>query len=251
PGRYTTILEPQAVCDFVAPMVGDHVTILDYYPTNHQPTQGPFGSRPPSYAALKGQRVMDPRLTLSADPTDPDLAFPPFNPVEAIDADSEVDLSYDVYHPATWIEHGVLKTLAYTRDFARDHFLENLGMPNSGAFRLSGGDTTIAEMIATTERGLLVTRLDDVQLLDPHSLLYRGYTRDGLWLIEHGKLAKAVKNLVFTESVLFALNNVEQIGVPQRVFHPKTDSIRTIPQPVIVPPLKIKDFSFTALSSAV
>ncbi|HXC25317.1 MAG TPA: metallopeptidase TldD-related protein, partial [Gemmatimonadaceae bacterium] len=107
------------------------------------------------------------------------------------------------------------------------------------------------EMIAATTRGLLVTRFDGVILLNSQSQLYRGYTRDGLWLIERGKISKAVKNLVFTESVIFALNNVEQVGVPQRVFHPKDDSIRTIPQPVIVPPLKVKDFSFTALTSAI
>ena len=117
-------------------------------------------------------------------------------------------------------------------------------------------------MIASTERGLLVTRFSNLLFLDNPSQLFRGYTRDGLWLIEHGKISKAVKNLVFTESILDALNNVEQLGVPQRVLHERSPSIFALlhefpnklgdmPQPVIVPPLKIKDFSFTALTDAI
>jgi predicted Zn-dependent protease len=253
PGRYTTILEPQAVGDLLIPMMqGD--AFLQYDPQNDLPTQGPFSTSPPTYQAKKGQRVIDARLTLSADPVDPDLAFPPFNPMMALEGqEEEFNLDYDVYHPATWIEQGVLKNLAYDRNFARNRLGENLGLPNSGAVRMSvtGPTTSLDEMIATTSRGLLVTRLDGVILLNSQSQLCRGYTRDGVWLIERGKISKPVKNLAFTESILFALNNVEQVGVPQRVFHPKTDSIWTIPQPVIVPPLKVKDFSFTALTSAV
>jgi predicted Zn-dependent protease len=108
------------------------------------------------------------------------------------------------------------------------------------------------EMIATTKRGLLVTRFDRILGLDQQSLLQQGYTRDGVWLIENGKLTKAVKNLQFTESSLFVLNNVEQIGVPQRAFHPKrTDGLIFLPQPAIVPALKVRDFNFTALSEAI
>jgi predicted Zn-dependent protease len=253
PGRYTTILEPQAVGDLLIPMMQSDA-FLQYDPTNDLPTEGPFSTSPPTYQAKKGQQVIDARLTLSADPADPDLVFPPFNPVMALDGQSvEFNLDYDVYHPATWIEQGVLKNLAYDRNFARTRLGENLGLPNSGAVWMSvtGPTTSLDEMIATTTRGLLVTRLDGVLPLDDYSQLCRGYTRDGVWLIERGKISKPVKNLAFTESVLFALNNVEQVGAPQRVFHPKTDSIRTIPQPVIVPALKVKDFSFTALTSAI
>jgi predicted Zn-dependent protease len=72
-----------------------------------------------------------------------------------------------------------------------------------------------------------------------------------LWLIENGKISKPVKNMVFTESILFALNNIDQLGVPVRVFHPEPMPIFSIPTPVMVPPLKIRDFSFTALTDAV
>jgi predicted Zn-dependent protease len=254
PGRYTTILEPQAVGDLLIPMMQSEALLQYDKSSGSLPTQGSFSDSPPTYQAKKWQRVIDARLTLVTDPADPDLAFPPFNPMVAVDGQSwGLNLAYDVYHPATWIEQGVLKALAYDRNFALDQLGENLGLPNSGAVRMSvtGPTTSLEEMIATTTRGLLVTRFDGVQLLAEQSQLCRGYTRDGVWLIERGKISKAVKNLVFTESVLFALNNVEQVGIPQRVFHPKADSIRTIPQPVIVPALKVKDFSFTALTSAI
>jgi predicted Zn-dependent protease len=113
---------------------------------------------------------------------------------------------------------------------------------------MSGGDTSVAEMISTTKRGLLVTRFSNVMPMDDRSVLLRGYTRDGLWLIQDGQISKPVKNMVFTESVMFALNNVVQLGVPQRVYHPGWGYW---PQPVIVPPLKIRDFSFTALADAI
>jgi predicted Zn-dependent protease len=117
---------------------------------------------------------------------------------------------------------------------------------------MSGGTTSIEEMIATTKRGLVVTRFDNVQQLDFTSQLYRGYTRDGLWLVENGKITKPVKNMVFTESTLFALNAVEQLGVPRRVFARGGDAtLGGWMFNMIVPPLKIRDFSFTALTDAI
>jgi predicted Zn-dependent protease len=108
---------------------------------------------------------------------------------------------------------------------------------------VSGGTTTIDEMIATTKRGLLVTRFSDLQAVDDASLLYSGYTRDGLWLIENGTISKSAKNFRFTESPLFVFNQVEQLGEPVRVFRPRA--------PAIVPPVKVRDFSFTSLADAV
>jgi predicted Zn-dependent protease len=116
-----------------------------------------------------------------------------------------------------------------------------------------GPTVSVDDMIATTRRGLLVTRFAGIGLpLDPVSMMLTGYTRDGLWLIENGKISKPVKNFRFTDSPLFALNNVEQIGTPQRVFRP--DAPDRLPDgyaPVIVPALKVRDFNFSSLSDAV
>jgi predicted Zn-dependent protease len=237
PGRYTTILEPQAVGDFVGQL---------FY--GHNPMGWGFGSK-------IGEKVIDERITITSDPADPELGFPPFGihrPGERGD-----QFLNPVYHSTTWFDHGVLVNLAYDRNSAiNDRGLPN-GNPNSGAFRMSGGETTIAEMIATTKRGLLVTRFDNVILCNLTSQLYRGFTRDGLWLVENGKVTHPATNLVFTESILFALNKVEALGPPQRIFHPSEplalapSTTNGFPQPIVVPPLKISDFSFTALSDAV
>jgi predicted Zn-dependent protease len=146
----------------------------------------------------------------------------------------------------TWIEQGVLKALPYGRDYAINNLQDETPLPWTCSYKVSGGTTSttsVEEMIATTKRGLLVTRLDQVIPIDPPSILCSGYTRDGLWLIENGKISKAVKNFRFTESPLFVFNNVEQIGVPQRVFRPHF--------PTTVPAMKVRDFSFTSLSDAV
>jgi predicted Zn-dependent protease len=116
---------------------------------------------------------------------------------------------------------------------------------------MSGGDTSIEEMIRTTKRGLLVTRFSNRRVLDPTSLLSSGLTRDGLWLIENGKISKSVKNFRFTESPLFVLNSIEQLGVPVPVFRPVRNPHDAGLAPAIVPPLKVRDFSFTSMIDAV
>jgi predicted Zn-dependent protease len=257
PGRYTTILEPQAVSDVVGQLFNGVFTHALKRECNegHCFDSSSYPFFKDNFHSKVGEKIVDERITISADPLDPDLGFPPFYP--GVLPYFSVSLgnwwASDVYHPVTWIKDGVLTALEFHRQvFGGDEYGQHIGtgLPNAGAFRMSGGTTSIAEMIATTERGLLVTRFDQVLDLDLQSLLLRGYTRDGVWLIEHGKVTKAVKNLAFTESILFALNNVEQLGVPVRVFHPPLGGM-TLPQPVIVPPLKVKDFRFTALVDAV
>jgi len=225
PGRYTAILEPQAVCDLVAPLM----EMLDREAAEQG--RGPFAD-PLRYGYSRiGQRVVDPRITLGADPMDPDCGFVPF------------DWGGEPYRAVNWIENGVLKELAYTRGYGVQQLSKDVALPNSRAFRISGGTTSIDDMIAGTTRGLLVTRFNNNQILDMQTMLGTGTTRDGLWLIERGKITKPVKNFRFTESCLFVMNNVEQLGAPQRVYHPW--------YPAVVPPMMVRDFSFTALVDAV
>jgi predicted Zn-dependent protease len=108
---------------------------------------------------------------------------------------------------------------------------------------MNGGTSSVEDMIASTRRGLLVTRFSLIRVVDYSSLLLSGLTRDGLWLIENGKISKAVKNFRFTESPLFALNQVLDLGTPVPVFSPE--------RPAIVHPMAVKDFSFTSLSDAI
>ncbi len=226
PGRWTVILEPQAVCDLTA-MLFSAGMLMRTMAEGNEPH--PFGTG--KGVSRIGERIVDERITVSMDCMDPDLGFPPFW------ADGSV------FYPAKWIEQGVLKQLSYDRFYAVEDLGLPTALPSSGAYRMSGGTATIDEMVATTARGLVITRFSGIQLVDFGSMLMTGYTRDGVWLVERGKITKPVKNFRFTDSPLFMLNNVEQLGIPRRVFHPEA--------PVVVPAIKARDFSLTSLADAV
>ncbi len=239
PGRFTVILEPQAV----AGLIGNLVQTFQRARAEEGkgPYSGGFDRSLGIWRSKLGLQIIDKRITLDHDPMNGQLGV----------------LPHEGLRPVTWIRNGVLESLWYAHyrnfnDGRRASLRElNEGMPPSSfvaAYRMSGGQTSIDEMIATTSRGLLVTRFSNPILgLDSDSLLATGFTRDGLWLIEDGKISKAVKNMRFTESPLFVLNQVDQLGVPVPVFSPNPVQIL----PVIVPPIKSRDFSFTASTDAV
>lgn len=240
PGRYTVILEPQAVADLMQIVAGSLDRSLA------EIGQGPWAlaiddavqiGRNPIWRTKLGLKVIDERITIDHDPADPRLGILPQPWME----------------PVTFFDKGVLTSLEYVRDYALASLGKNPPRRGMWGYRMSGGTTSIDEMIATTQRGLLVTRFSDIRGLDPVSLLSTGLTRDGLWLIEHGKISKAVKNLRFTESPLFALNSIEQLGVPVPVFRPVRNAYEQgIPlTPAIVPSLKTRDFSFTSTIDAI
>ena len=81
---------------------------------------------------------------------------------------------------------------------------------------MDGGTATMADLIAGTERGVLVTRFWYIRPLDPQTLLFTGLTRDGLFLIEKGKVTRPVKNMRWNESPIVALNNIEAMTPPER-----------------------------------
>jgi predicted Zn-dependent protease len=113
---------------------------------------------------------------------------------------------------------------------------------------MSGGTATTDEMIAGTERGILVTRFWYIRSVDPRTILFTGLTRDGTFLIERGRITRAVKNLRFNESPIFMLNNLEAMGRPVRVSASEAGGPGLA---IVVPPIKVRDFSFTSLSDAV
>ena len=236
PGRYTVILDPQAVADLMEPLVETF--------TRERPEAG--SPRGPWYlghdAVLDlwrtklGLKVADERITMSHDPADPDLGI--------------VMHQTEWPGPVTWIDRGVLTNLGHElrTDMRELEGRHNLRPPTG--YRMSGGDTSVEEMIRTTRRGLLVTRFSNIRGLGGVSVLSTGLTRDGLWLIENGKITKAVKNFRFTESPLFMLNSIEQLGVPVSVFQPTKRAGGQL-TPAIVPPLKLRDFSFTSAIDAI
>jgi len=235
PGRYTVILEPQAVCDLLELLTR---TFMREHPENGNP--GPwrlvYDDALGLWRSKLGLKVADERVTISHDFTDPDLGI--------------VASTVEEPRSVTWIERGILKSLGHLLKTDIQSLDGWHSRRYAVGYRMSGGDTSLEEMIQTTRRGLLVTRLSNLRGLDVESLLATGLTRDGLWLIEDGKITKAVNNFRFTESPLFVLNNIEQLGEPVRVFRPTRGEGEQL-TPAVVPPIKVRDFSFTSLVGAV
>jgi predicted Zn-dependent protease len=226
PGRYTVILEPTAVGNLLSRLTGA-------FNARSADEGRSFFSRQGGGTKI-GMKVVDERVTLWSDPFDPEAPAQAFSgeglPLRRI----------------SWIENGVVKNLAYDRYWARQKGTEPTPFP--GTLRMSGGTATLEELIASTQRGILVTRFWYIRGVDPRTILLTGLTRDGTFLIEQGRVTRAVKNLRFNESPVFMLNNVEALGRPERVN--ASESLGP-GMPIIVPPLKVRDFNFTSLSDAI
>jgi predicted Zn-dependent protease len=222
PGRYTVVMTPEACSELVSMIV----QMFDGREAESDAT--PFSL--PGGATKLGLKVLDERISISADPMDAEGGFLPF---------AYSDGRVVQYVPVTWIERGVLKMLSYpTRAAAAQRGLEQVSNPN--VIRVSSGPTSIEEMIASTTRGIYVTRFSNVSLMAPKTMYMSGVTRDGTFLIEHGKITKAIKNMRFEDSPFFFLNNLEAIGTAKRVTGGH-----------VMPPVMVRDFAFTSLTDAI
>ncbi len=226
PGRYTVVFEPTAV--------GNLVQFLANALNARAADEGRSFFSAAGGGNKIGQKVVDERVTLASDPFDPEVAGAPFT------ADGLPT------QRSTWIENGVVKTLNYDRYWAQ--LKGKSPTASGGSLRMSGGASSLEEMIASTQRGLLVTRFWYLRPVDQRTILYTGLTRDGTFLIENGKITRAVKNLRFNDSPVFMLNNLEALGTPVRVSASEDGGPG---QAIVVPPLKVRDFNFTSLSDAV
>jgi len=223
PGRYTVILEPQAV--------GDLVQLMAFAMNARNADEGRSAFAQKGGGNKIGEKIVDSRVTILSDPQDPQILAQPFD-------GQGLPLQRQV-----WVENGVLKQLFYTRFWAQKQGKQPTGFPSS--LKMQGGTTSMDDMIKSTPRGILVTRLWYLRQVDPRTILYTGLTRDGTFLIENGKVSKAIKNFRFNDSPLFLLNNVEAISPAVRIGGTESGGA------VVMPAVKAKDFNFTSLSDAV
>ncbi len=217
PGRYTVILEPAAGVDLLRNMLGSMGA--------RQADEGRSFLSKGGDGNKVGEKLLDERVTIYSDPSHPDAPFAAFS--------GDGVPNKETY----WFENGVVKNMFYDRFWAQEKGKEPLNRPYRAV--MEGGDKSVEEMIKGTERGILVTRLWYIRSVDPQSLLYTGLTRDGTFYIENGEIKFPVKNFRFNESPIIMLNNLEELGKPVRVSGS------------LVPPMKIRDFTFTSLSDAV
>jgi len=223
PGKYTVILEPTAATVLLENIFWN----LDARSADEGRS---FLSKMGGKTKL-GDKIVDERVTIYSDPTHPDLPASPW---------SSDGLPQE---KTAWIEKGVVKNMAYSRYWAQKKGVKAVPAPNNVI--MAGGTASLDEMIKSTQRGILVTKLWYIRSVDPQTLLLTGLTRDGTFYIENGKIKHPVKNFRFNESPIIMLNNLEMLGKPERVV--STESTNNY----LIPPMKIREFTFSSLSDAV
>jgi len=223
PGKYTVILEPTAGIVLLE-------TILEGMDARDADEGRSFLSKPDGKTKL-GEKLVDERVTIYSDPQYPPLACSNWNS----DGRPQVKVN--------WINKGVVENFYYSRYWAQKKNVKAIPFP--AAFIMEGGTMTLDEMIKSTEKGILVTKLWYIRVVDPQTLLYTGLTRDGTFYIENGQIKFPIKNFRFNESAVIMLNNLDALGIPERTVSGES-SIQAM-----IPPLRIRDFTFSSLSDAV
>lgn len=226
PGKYTVILEPTAVGMLMLRMRGA------FNARTADEGRSYFSS--PGGANRIGQKLFEDRVTLVSDPRRRDAETAPFTggglPVTA----------------KTWVERGVLRGLSYSRFWAEKNNVRPI--PGMSNLLMLGGTSSTRAMIESVERGVLLTRFWYIRGLNPRTLSYTGLTRDGTFLIEDGKISRPVNNFRFNQSLVEMLSNVEMLGRPTRVAAGENSSVGT---PIVVPPLKVREFNLASVSDAI
>jgi predicted Zn-dependent protease len=223
PGKYTVILEPAASVGLLGRLVGAMDQRQADEGRSFLSNKVEEGKEGPKNKL--GQKMFDERVHIYSDPSHPIAPSAPFSgngfPRGKVD----------------WIKGGAVTNMPNTPYWAKH--TDAKYVPTAGAYIMAGGDESLEDMIKNTRRGILVTRLWYIRALDPQTLLQTGLTRDGTFYIENGKIKYPIKNFRFNESPIVMLNNIEALGKPERI------------DGHMVPPMKIRDFTFSSLSDAV
>ncbi len=237
PGKYTVILEPSAVLDMVGFAFFDFggLAILD---------QRSFLSN------RIGTRLFGENITIWDDVSHPLQSGSPF--------DGEGMRRQRI----KLVESGVVKRLVYARASAekmkKSEYASKVGpieatghgfpipnemgeAPMNIVFEPTRNPNTVDQMISSTERGILVTRLWYIREVDPYEKILTGMTRDGTFLVEDGKVACGIRNFRFNQSLIEMLSNVEQMSTPVRTSGEESFDM-------VVPAMKVNGFNFTEVT---
>jgi PmbA protein len=237
PGKYTVILEPAAVLDIVGFMFWDYsgMAILD---------QRSF------LTGRIGTKLFGDNITIWDDVAHPLQSGAPFDG-EGMQR-QKVGL----------VEDGVVKRVVYARATAermkRSEYKDKVGpitatghgfplpnemgeMPLNIVFAPVANPQTVEQMIASTERGVLVTRLWYIREVEPFEKMLTGMTRDGTFYVENGRVQGGLRNFRFNESLIHMLSNVEAMSMPLRSSGEESFDM-------VVPAMKVRDFNFTEVT---
>ena len=239
PGRYETILPPSAVADLM----------IDLYHSagGRDAHDGRTAFSRPGGGTRVGEHLGDGGVTLRSDPAAPFLNCSPFLTAHASSAVLSVFDNGIPLGPTSWITDGVLTALIQTRRSAAlsglpvTPYIDNLIMdgPASGP--------NLDDLVAGSDRALLLTSLWYIREVDPQTMLLTGLTRDGVYLVDGGEVVGAVNNFRFNESPLDLLRRILDIGA----------SVRTLPREwagdftrIAMPPLRVDGFNMSSVSQA-
>jgi PmbA protein len=225
PGRYTLILEPSAVLDILG------FLFYDFSATAVDDKRSCLSGR-------LGKQLLGKNITITDDVFHPEQLGPTFDG-EGIPRQR-----------VTLVDQGVIKNLVYSRRSAKKARTKPTGhgfpLPNEYGeapmnLVIAGGKSSLEEMIASTERGLLVTRLWYIREIDPYEKVMTGMTRDGLFLVEKGKVGPSVRNFRFNQSILEMLRNVELLGSAHRASGEESFEM-------VVPAMKVAHFQMSEVT---
>lgn len=231
PGRYTVIIESLGIYEILHMMGWFGFSGKSYYEGT-------------SFLRNKlGQKVFSDKLTIEDRPSDIELFTSPF--------DFEGTQKRDI----KLVENGVFKIPALDKRFAKKLNMESTGhavipfypLPFPNHMSIKPGDKSLKEMIEETDYGILITRLWYVNVVDPSTFTLTGLTRDGTFLIENGRISKAIRNMRFTQNIQEAFNRIVSL---ENVSHVVTESnyYSFFPSATKVPAIKIEDFTFSSVS---
>jgi predicted Zn-dependent protease len=226
PGEYTAILEPTAVGMLMLRMMNAF--------NQRTADEGRSYFSNPAGGNRIGETLFDENVTLYSDPGHPDAETAPFT-------SSGLPIN-----PKVWVNAGKLENLSRSRYWAENLNAEPIAAPSN--LIMQGGDSSLEEMIASTERGVLLTRFWYIRGLNPRILSYTGLTRDGTFLIENGRISRPVTNFRFNQSLVSMLQNIEMLGPSVRVPASENSSVST---PIVVPAIKVSGFNLSSVSDAI
>ncbi len=239
-GRYETILPPSALADLM---------IYTYWTASARDAEEGRNVFARSGGRTRiGERLAELPLTLRSDPAEPGLECAAFDVVTASEGglQSVFDNGAPVA-PGSWIADGTLRELIRTRAWAAKTGAQPRPVVDNLILEGAGGGTSLDEMIAGTERGLLLTCLWYIREVDPQTLLLTGLTRDGVYLVEQGRVKGAVNNFRFNESPVDLLGRITEAGRTEHTLSREWSDYFTR---TAMPPVRVADFNMSTVSQA-
>lgn len=227
PGKYTVVFEPTATGDIVSLMMGGFMG-AGFSARNAEEGRS-FLSKKGGGTRL-GEKMFPDSISLRTDPFDPRLPALPWTN-EQLPA-----------RRINWIDKGVIANLAIDRYWADK--TNRQPTPSGGSIFMDGGDASLEDLIRSVDRGLLVTHFWYIRFVNTQTQQYTGLTRDGLFLIENGKITDPVMNFRFNDGPLNLLQNAVKLGRPQRMRGLEGATL-------VAPAMVARDFNFTSISDAV